>query len=117
MSRRNTTVSIYHKREFGDTPTIRFNLAAVKRLLPEYPIDDFELNDHERETMQRRVNLYIRLGGHCDFSGGVEATPERWVGRDYIPGQSEVPPSLDHLPKWEILERAVRIDQRAGVLV
>ena len=128
--------SIYHLKRFGKDLTIRFNLAAVRRLLPEYKIENFNLTARQRAKMQRRVNLYVGLGGNCDFGTGMEAKPEtfipsrvikerperviRWkvvraTKREIIPAKIEpakpdIPPSLDHLPNHEILERALRLD-------
>lgn len=131
--------SIYHQKRFGKSLTIRFNLAAVRRLLPEYTIKDFNLTERQKAKMQRRVNLYVKLGGNCDLGTGMEAKPEQFIPsrvikerpervirgkvvkatkREIIPARiepstPEIPPSLDHLPNHEILERALRMDLSA----
>ena len=69
--------SIYHLDRFGKAATIRFNLAAVRRLLPEYQITGFGLTTRQRTKMQRRVNLYTGLGGKVDLQTGIDATEER----------------------------------------
>lgn len=133
-------VSIYHQQQFGKDQTIRFNLAAVRRLLPEYKVKDFNLTSRQRSKMQRRVNLYVSLGGKCDLGTGAEERAERYIPsrvikerterivrgkvvkasrREVIPAiiesaKPEIPPSLDHLPNNEILERALRMDLMAN---
>ena len=134
--------SIYHLKRFGKDLTIRFNLAAVRRLLPEYTIKDFNLTERQKAKMQRRVNLYVNLGGNCDIGTGMEAKPEQFIPSRVIKAQSErivrgkvvkatkreiipakiepakpeIPPSLDHLPNHEILERALRMDLSAKAI-
>ena len=128
--------SIYHLDRFGKAATIRFNLAAVRRLLPEYQITGFGLTTRQKTKMQRRVNLYVGLGGKVDLQTGIEATEERIVAARVIPARDakmvrgklvaaakreiipariesakpEILPSIDHLPNQHILEKALRID-------
>jgi hypothetical protein len=129
-------VSIYHIDHLGGNPTIRFNLAAIRRLLPEYQIQNFDLTSRQRKKMQRRVDLYVGLGGKCDFQTGIDATEERIIPARVIPAKDakmvrgklvpaskrevipariepakpEILPSIDHLPNQYILEKALRID-------
>ena len=128
--------SIYHLDRFGKAATIRFNLAAVRRLLPEYQITGFGLTTRQRTKMQRRVNLYTGLGGKVDLQTGIDATEERIVAARVIPARDakmvrgklvaaakreiipariepakpEILPSIDHLPNAHILDKALRID-------
>ena len=128
--------SIYHLDRFGKAATIRFNLAAVRRLLPEYQITGFGLTTRQKTKMQRRVNLYVGLGGKVDLQTGIDATEERIVAARVIPARDakivrgkmvvaakreiipariepskpEILPSIDHLPNQYILEKALRID-------
>jgi hypothetical protein len=128
--------SIYHLDRFGKAATIRFNLAAVRRLLPEYQITGFGLNARQRTKMQRRVDLYVGLGGKVDLQTGIDATEERIVAARVIPARDakmvrgklvaaakreiipariepakpEILPSIDHLPNAYILDKALRID-------
>ena len=128
--------SIYHLDRFGKAATIRFNLAAVRRLLPEYQITGFGLTTRQKTKMQRRVNLYAGLGGKVDLQTGIDATEERIVAARVIPARDakmvrgklvaaakrevipariepakpEILPSIDHLPNQHILEKALRID-------
>jgi len=129
-------VSIYHLEHLGGTRTIRFNLAAIRRLLPEYQIKDFNLTSRQRAKMQRRVALYVGLGGKCDFQTGIDATEERIIPARVIPAKDakmvrgklvpaskreaipariepakpEILPSINHLPSDDILDRALRLD-------
>jgi len=121
-----TSFSIYHVGRFGKTQTIRFNLRAVRRLLPEYQIEGFGLTTRQREKMQRRVDIYVALGGKVDLQPGVEATPERIIPprvipatrltkREVIPARiepakPEVLPSIDHLPNHNLLDRVLRME-------
>jgi hypothetical protein len=126
--------SIYHQGVFGACRTIRFNLAAIKRLLPEDDIKDFDLTERQRAKLQARVNLYVESGGKVDLQQGadqkpgrivpahiVHARPERVVrGRFYpaIPrrvvaakwesAKPELAPSLDHLPSHSVLEKVLK---------
>lgn len=118
--------SIYHIGQFGKSQTIRFNLAAVRRLLPEYKIKGFDLTSRQRTKMQRRVDLYVGLGGKVDLQTGIEATEERIIPARVIPatrltkrevipariepGKPEVLPSINHLPDNNILQKALRLD-------
>lgn len=118
--------SIYHIGQFGKSQTIRFNLAAVRRLLPEYKIKGFDLTSRQRAKMQRRVDLYVGLGGKIDLQTGIEATEERIIPARVIPatrltkrevipariepGKPEVLPSINHLPDNNILQKALRLD-------
>jgi hypothetical protein len=128
--------SIYHLDRFGKAATIRFNLAAVRRLLPEYQITGFGLTTRQRTKMQRRVNLYVGLGGKVDLQTGIDATEERIVAARVIPARDakmvrgklvpaskrevipariepakpEILPSINHLPNDDILDRALRLD-------
>jgi len=128
--------SIYHRDRFGKAATIRFNLAAVRRLLPEYQITGFGLTTRQRTKMQRRVNLYVGLGGKCDFQTGIDASEERVIPARIIPAKDakmvrgkmvpaskrevipariepakpEILPSINHLPNDDILDRALRLD-------
>lgn len=128
--------SIYHLDRFGKAATIRFNLAAVRRLLPEYQITGFRLTTRQRTKMQRRVNLYTGLGGKVDLQTGIDATEERIIAARVIPARDakmvrgklvaaakrevipariepakpEILPSIDHLPNQYILDKALRID-------
>ena len=128
--------SIYHLDRFGKAATIRFNLAAVRRLLPEYQITGFGLTTRQKTKMQRRVNLYTGLGGKVDLQTGIDATEERIVAARVIPARDakmvrgklvaaakrevipariepakpEILPSIDHLPNQHILDKALRID-------
>jgi hypothetical protein len=73
--------SIYHQGVFGACRTIRFNLAAIKRLLPEDDIKDFDLTERQRAKLQARVNLYVeswRQSGSATGSG-PEARQNRSV--------------------------------------
>lgn len=117
---------IYHIGQFGKSQTIRFNLAAVRRLLPEYQIKGFDLTTRQRTKMQRRVDLYVGLGGKVDLQTGIEATEERIIPARVIPatkltkrevipariepGKPEVLPSINHLPDNNILQKALRLD-------
>ena len=129
-------LSIYHLDRFGKAATIRFNLAAVRRLLPEYQITGFGLTTRQKTKMQRRVNLYVGLGGKVDLQTGIDATEERIVAARVIPARDakmvrgklisaakreiipariepakpEILPSIDHLPNQHILDKALRID-------
>jgi hypothetical protein len=129
-------VSIYHLEHLGGTRTIRFNLAAIRRLLPEYQIDNFNLTSQQRNKMQRRVDLYVGLGGKCDFQTGIDASEERVIPARIIPAKDakmvrgklvpaskrevipariepakpEILPSINHLPNDDILDRALRLD-------
>lgn len=129
-------VSIYHIDHLRGTRTIRFNLAAIRRLLPEYQIKDFNLTSRQRIKMQRRVDLYVGLGGKCDFQTGIDATEERIIAARIIPAKDakmvrgnlvpaskrevipariepakpEILPSINHLPNDDILDRALRLD-------
>jgi hypothetical protein len=129
-------VSIYHIDHLGGNPTIRFNLAAIRRLLPEYQIQNFDLTSRQRNKMQRRVDLYVGLGGKCDFQTGIDASEERVIPARIIPAKDakmvrgklvpaskrevipariepakpEILPSINHLPNDEILDRALRLD-------
>lgn len=128
--------SIYHLDRFGKAATIRFNLAAVRRLLPDYQITGFGLTTRQKTKMQRRVNLYIGLGGKVDLQTGIDATDERMIAARVIPARDakmargklvaaakreiipariepakpEILPSIDHLPNQHILDKALRID-------
>jgi hypothetical protein len=128
--------SIYHLDRFGKAATIRFNLAAVRRLLPEYQITGFGLTTRQKTKMQRRVNLYTGLGGKVDLQTGIDATEERIVAARVIPARDakmvrgklvaaakrevipariepakpEILPSINHLPNDDILDRALRLD-------
>ena len=128
--------SIYHLDRFGKAATIRFNLAAVRRLLPEYQITGFGLTTRQKTKMQRRVNLYTGLGGKVDLQTGIDATEERIIAARVIPARDakmvrgkmvaaakrevipariepakpEILPSIDHLPNQHILDKALRID-------
>ena len=128
--------SIYHLDRFGKAATIRFNLAAVRRLLPEYQITGFGLTTRQKTKMQRRVNLYTGLGGKVDLQTGIDATDERMIAARVIPARDakmvrgklvaaakreiipariepakpEILPSIDHLPNQHILDKALRID-------
>lgn len=128
--------SIYHLDRFGKAATIRFNLAAVRRLLPDYEITGFGLTTRQKTKMQRRVNLYVGLGGKVDLQTGIDATEERMIAARVIPARDarmvrgklvaaakrevipariepakpEILPSIDHLPNQHILDKALRID-------
>jgi len=129
-------ISIYHIDHLGGTQTIRFNLAAIRRLLPEYQIQNFNLTSRQRNKMQRRVDLYVGLGGKCDFQTGIDASEERIIPARVIPAKDakmvrgklvpaskrevipariepakpEILPSINHLPNDDILDRALRLD-------
>jgi hypothetical protein len=86
--------------------------------------------------MQRRVDLYVGLGGKCDFQTGIDATEERIIPARVIPAKDakmvrgkmvpaskrevipariepakpEILPSINHLPNDDILDRALRLD-------
>ena len=131
--------SIYHIKRFGHSRVVRFNLSAVKRLLPECDIDSFDdLTEGQRSIMQRRVNSYVAARGRIDLSGGVDAVEaqvipsyvikarkERIVKGQVIRGSEkrimperiiaakpEMPPSIDHLPHHSVLDEVIFNDQK-----
>jgi hypothetical protein len=101
------TVSIYHIQRFGKDFTIRFNLAAVRRLLPEWDIKDFNLSSTQKRIMQKRVDLYAAVGGKIELSNGIEARPDKWHAGKFYPGAPAIEPSINHLPSTEILEQVI----------
>jgi len=124
-------ISIYHPELLGQARVIRLNLRAVRSLLPEHKIKDFELSQNLRDTLQRRLDKYTSLGGKVDTSGGMDEKPEhirpatirgarpaRMVGgvmrpaeprrvipAKLIPAKPGNPPSIDHLPSHDVLEK------------
>jgi hypothetical protein len=126
-----STNSIYHPEHLGGMRTIRLNLRAVRTLLPEHEIEDFDLSQKLRDTLQRRLDKYVSLGGQIDTSAGMEAKPEhirparirrarpaRMVGgvmrpaesrriipAQLIPAKPGNPPSIDHLPSHQVLDQ------------
>ena len=133
IRRHDNKRSIYHPYQFGGKPAIRLNMVAVKRLLPEFDIDGFDLPDDQVELLQRRVSLYVDLGGRLDFCGGAEAKPEIFIPARVIPAKPrhirrgkiiaatrkqiipaklepakpEIEPSIENLPSKEIVGRVV----------
>lgn len=124
-------ISIYHPELLGQARVIRLNLRAVRSLLPEHTIKDFELPQNLRVKLQCRLDKYISLGGKIDTSGGMDEKPEyirpaiirgarpaRVVGgklrpaeprrvfpAKLVPAKPGNPPSIDHLPSHDVLDR------------
>lgn len=123
--------SIYHPELLGQARVIRLNLRAVRSLLPEHKIKDFELSQKLLDTLQRRLDTYVSLGGKVDTSGGMDAKPayvrparirmarparmvagvmrpaesRRIIPAKLIPAKPGNPPSIDHLPSHDVLDR------------
>lgn len=127
--------SIYHLQKLNGARVIRLNLRAVRDLLPEDSIENFDLSEAQRSKLQRRLDRYVKLGGKLDLQCGVPAQPERMsyprvqkakpermvrgvlrkatprivIPAKLIPAQKEIEPSIDHLPTKEALAMAVRM--------
>jgi hypothetical protein len=127
--------SIYHLQKLNGARVIRLNLRAVRDLLPEDGIENFDLSEAQRSQLQRRLDLYVKFGGRLDLQCGTQdqpermsysrvqkarpermvrgvlrkATPKQIIPGRLIPAQKGIEPSIDHLPTKEALAMAVRI--------
>lgn len=130
--------SIYHLGKFGVRPAIRLNLRAIRELMPEHKITDFNLSENQRRELQRRLDLYVTFGGKCDFNAGTEDRPEKLIPERIMKARPErtvrgslrratreqviparirpatvgIEPSIDHLPNKEALARVIRVVTR-----
>lgn len=131
--------SIYHPAKPKEPLFIKLNLRAVRDLMPDHEIEDFELSQSQRVELQRRFSLYLSFGGKADFQSGTEDKPERFIPARVIkarparidakgikrraekeqripakimPAQFGIEPSIDHLPTKAVLEKVIRIVTR-----
>jgi hypothetical protein len=127
--------SIYHLQKLNGARVIRLNPRAVRDLLPEDSIENFDLSEAQRSQLQRRLDRYVKLGGKLDLQCGVPPQPERMsypriqkarpermvrgalrkatprivIPAKLIPAQNGIEPSIDHLPTKGALAMAVRM--------
>ena len=126
-------IGLYHDRPLGETLTIRLNLRGVRKLLPEFEFENFDLTAEQKATLEKRFLRYQELGGIVDFAVGRDASPEHIerariqharparmyrgkmlpaVPRKILPARLVVAkpalePSLDHIPSTPVIAQVI----------